>query len=193
MTMYESMDSTPVILVPSKYNKTTMEMAKTIRENEGGIIRVLPEVSQCRDCGACAHPTVAFCAHNDPSTLLDIIVEMKTAEKVIFCSPVYCNMPIPSLMAFISVLSMINEHKYGREIFNGVNAEIYMIADVSGTQAAANSLMGALNMIGFSFGPRVVHSYVNNWKDTKIRGGSMHSNYRMPESDFKTLSEKSGA
>jgi hypothetical protein len=92
------------------------------------------------------------------------------------------------MMAFISVLSMLNEHFYHRAIFEGIEAEIYMVADVSGTQAAANSLMGALNMLSFTIPPRAVHSYINNWIDHKIRGGKMDSALYMSDHNFRTLS-----
>jgi len=174
------------LVFSNRKNGTTNNMANTEMVKErGDIIMYVDKVHGCVACDGCSIDGV--CIHIRNTMFMSI---MEDYEDIHFYTPVHVNMPTPKLMTLLGTMSTVSENFHNKEMFNGHNAHIHVITDVSGSQATASALMSALNMVGFTLPPRCVKSYVRNWQDNKIRGGSKADVKYMEEEVFLTTGEK---
>lgn len=165
----------------------TYDMVKSVKEEQDTVIFIPDGLSACNGCRGCK--AFGSCTTSENEIVNVLIHQMNKADHIAFFSPVYLNNYSPKLSTFLSICSSISENLYERNLFFGKEASIYLVGDVSGTQAAANSLLGALNMLGFTIPGRSVYTYVRNWKDNKIRGGILGKEKFIPIDNFKTYSE----
>lgn len=172
---------------PRKNLGDTMKLIETESQEDDYII-YSNDIKGCIDCKI-KRCVKTNCILSDNDFVQYITSQILSFKKIHFCFPVYCNMPTPSFISLVSRLSMLNEYKGNRRMFNECSAYIHVIADVSGTQSAGNCAMSALNMLGFTIPPRAVRSYVKNWSDTKVRGGDIDNKVFVDIENFKTLSE----
>ena len=170
-----------------KQKGKTYDMMMSAKENDDKIIFIPDGLVPCNGCRACK--AFGSCTEEANDIVKEILHVIRDYKDVCFFSPVYLNNVSPKLLTFLSICSSVSENVYERNLFFGHNAYLYLIGDVSGTQAAANSLLGALNMLGFTIPGRSVYSYVRNWKDNKIRGGMLGNEKFMPIDNFKSYSE----
>lgn len=121
-------------------------------------------ISACNFCETCQFG----CRIKDQfQTIVNAIIE---SERILIGSPVYLDFPSPKLLAFLSRFGFMTE-KDDRRIPEGKKVHILACGYCSGTKTVIHSLMGALEMCGFTIEGRSTKEYIALWKDGKIRGG----------------------
>lgn len=98
------------------------------------------------------------------------VEEILTSDRILIGSPVYLDFPSPKLLAFLSRLTSYCEAE-NRTIFKDKKVHLLATGLCSGTKTVIHTLMGAVEMLGFTIEGRSTKEYISLWKDKKIRGG----------------------
>jgi len=99
-----------------------------------------------------------------------VLRPMAQAERVIFGSPVYLDMPTAQMVALLTRLNCMAENT-GRSFFRGKKAHFVATAYCSGTKQVISTMRNACEMLGFTCEGRSSREYIQLWKDKKLRGG----------------------
>jgi len=137
------------------------------------------DLTGCLNCSVPTRVHPGCCIKDTFKYLADEVI---LADRILIGSPVYLDFPSPKLLAFLSRLTSYCEGD-NREVFR--DKKVYLVATglCSGTKTVIHTLMGALEMLGFTIEGRSTKEYITLWKDKKIRGGfPPHNQVFMEES-----------
>ena len=120
-------------------------------------------------CIDCAAGCVKGCRRDDESQT-ELLPHIAEAQRVIFGSPVYLDMPTPQMVALLTRLNCMAEPT-NREFFRGKKAYFVATAYCSGTKQVISTMRNACEMLGFTIEGRSSREYIQLWRDKKLRGG----------------------
>jgi multimeric flavodoxin WrbA len=138
----------------------------SIQEEEIYRWKIPTNLAGCQDCRL---GCVKGCRWTD-EFMRELLPRLTDAQRVIFGSPVYLDMPTPQMVALLTRLNCMAEPT-GREFFRGKKAYFVATAYCSGTKQVISTMRNACEMLGFTIEGRSSREYIQLWRDKKLRGG----------------------